>query len=60
MKDEKPLPLGTITSWGAVAAVGMVGGERYYWMRRGLDDVAMMPASVVEDSGKDRGADAEV
>lgn len=57
MKDEKPLPLGTKTQWGEIAAVGILHGpppERYYWMfQRG--DVAMMPANVVEDSGKDRG-----
>lgn len=46
-----PIAIGTKTPWGKVAAVGVLHGpppERYYWMvKRG--DVAMMPASVVEE-----------
>lgn len=40
--------LGTTTRWGTVAAIGWITGERYYWLTNGPDDVAMLPASVVE------------
>jgi len=46
----RPLPLGTKTRWGKIAAVGTVEGERYYWMiRPGKPlSVAMIPAIDVE------------
>lgn len=41
--------LGTKTRWGPVSAVGMIEGERYYWMiKAGV--VSMMPAPTVEES----------
>ena len=45
-----PLPIGTRTQWGPVSAVGITGGERYYWMLSPGGVVAMMPADVVEPS----------
>ncbi len=55
MKEEQkpPLPLGTKTEWGTIEAVGITGGERYYWMVDKLKVVSMMPAFMVEDGGKD-------
>lgn len=44
----EPLPIGRRTPWGRVRAVGLTGGERYYWMVDERGVVAMMPASVVE------------
>lgn len=46
--SEVPLRLGTETQWGAIGAVGLTGGERYYWMVDKHGSVAMMPACVVE------------
>ena len=46
--ETKPLNLGTKTKWGKITAVGITGGERYYWMVDKHGCVAMMPASVVE------------
>lgn len=43
-----PLQLGTKTRWGKIAAVGFIGGERYYWMIDRYGTVAMMPADAVE------------
>jgi hypothetical protein len=40
--------LGTKTRWGKIAAVGFIGGERYYWMIDRYGTVAMMPADAVE------------
>lgn len=45
-----PIPLGTITAWGRIEAVGVTGGERYYWMSDGRT-AAMIPAFMVETSG---------
>ena len=42
------VPIGAQTPWGAVSAVGMIQGERYYWLVDEHGDVAMMPACVVE------------
>lgn len=56
---REPLPLGTPTPWGKIAAVGILHGpppERYYWMVRGPGDVAMMPACAVEAT--EEGAEA--
>lgn len=43
-----PLPLGTPTVWGQIVMVGILAGERYYWMRDKSGGIAMMPADVVE------------
>lgn len=44
-----PLPLGSrVSPYGKVQAVGLTGGERYYWMVNDDGDVAMMPWFVVE------------
>lgn len=46
---RKPIPFGTdIAPWGTVEAVGMTGGERYYWLVHRSGTVAMLPASEVE------------
>ncbi len=42
------LKLGTMTPWGKVAAVGVIGGERYYWLVDRDILVSMLPASLVE------------
>lgn len=46
--DKRPMiRLGAKTKWGKVAAVAMIGGERYYFMcRRG--EVAMIDAHTAE------------
>ena len=41
------IPIGTTTLWGAVKAVGAIGGERYYWMVDHDGSVAMIPSDVV-------------
>lgn len=46
----KALSLGTQTQWGNVAMIGVLSGERYYWMVDKHGSVAMMPASTVEPS----------
>lgn len=46
--ETKPLNIGIKTEWGKITAVGITGGERYYWMVDKHGCVAMMPASVVE------------
>lgn len=43
------LPLGTMTKWGRVGAVGLTRGERYYWLVSENGTVSMMPADVVEE-----------
>lgn len=48
----QPLALGTRTQWGKIAAVGITGGERYYWMTK-AGVVSMMPADVVEPAVHD-------
>ena len=45
---DKPLRLGKKTPWGRISAVGLTGGERYYWMIARNGVVSMMPADVVE------------
>jgi hypothetical protein len=43
------LPLGAVIKpYGKIAAVGLTGGERYYWMIGKHGDVVMMPADVIE------------
>lgn len=42
------LPLGTRTRWGSVDGIGIVGGERYYWILDKHGIVSMMPACAVE------------
>jgi hypothetical protein len=45
----KPLPLGAVIKpYGKIAAVGLTGGERYYWLIGKHGDVVMMPADVIE------------
>lgn len=41
------LPLGAMTPWGKIAAVGVLSGERYYWMLDKHGTISMMPATVV-------------
>lgn len=41
------LKLGTMTKWGKIAAIGMVEGERYYWMV-GKGGISMIPAATAE------------
>lgn len=50
MGERKPLFIGQIVKpWGRVAAVGMIGGERYYWLvDLRTKAVSMMPADTVE------------
>ena len=43
-----PLPIGTKTQWGKIEAIGITGGERYYWMVDKYGCVAMIPAFMVE------------
>jgi len=43
------IPLGTKTKWGTIEAVGLTGGERYYWMVDKFGGVAMIPAFMVEE-----------
>ena len=49
------LRLGTRTVWGTISAVGTIEGERYYWMTKGANSVAMMPGVVVEKMYGERG-----
>ena len=46
-----PLPLGTETPFGKVQAVGITGGERYYWLIAQDGSVSMMPAFIIEKAG---------
>jgi hypothetical protein len=46
------IPLGSLIEYGpgpkwTVGMVGVTGGERYYWLRRG-NDVAMVPADALK------------
>ena len=43
-----PLALGTQTQWGKVEAIGILCGERYYWMIDKHKCVSMIPASMVD------------
>ena len=58
---RKPLRIGeTVKPYGEVAAIGTLGGERYYWFviddskpgiygtRWGTQTISMMPACAVE------------
>lgn len=45
------LEIGTETQWGRVVAVGITGGERYYWIVKS-NCVAMVPADVVESASE--------
>jgi len=44
------LPCGTQTKWGKIAAVGIITGERFYWMVSAEGVISMMPADVVEQN----------
>lgn len=46
---KNPISLGTKTKWGTVEMVGLIEGERYYWMVDKLKCVSMMPAIMVEE-----------
>jgi hypothetical protein len=46
--DNPPLPLGTKIGKWKIAAVGVTGGERYYWLTKGKNEVAMWPHFMVE------------
>lgn len=53
-RGSELIPLGTRTRWGTVVMVGVIEGERYYWLeeRSGRGRCAtvsqsMMPASLV-------------
>lgn len=49
------LTIGTDTKWGRISAIGILGGERYYFMVKN-SCVAMMPACAVEEiDGLDAG-----
>jgi hypothetical protein len=50
MKKWLPVEIGTaVKPWGRVVAVGIVGGERYYWLKhRAPECISMVPAEVVE------------
>ena len=37
-----------VRPWGKITAVGVVGGERYYWLEDRRGSVSMIPADVVE------------
>lgn len=50
---RRHLPIDTKTPWGPIGAVGVVGGERYYWMIDKHGVVSMMPACVVEEADDD-------
>lgn len=46
--DLPLIPLGTeIRIYGRVAAVGVIEGERYYWIVDGSQCVSMMPATTM-------------
>lgn len=46
---DEPLPLGTaVPPYGEIQAVGMLGGERYYWLTTKDGAVSMIPAVVLE------------
>ena len=53
-----------VQPYGKIAAVGNIGGERYYWMVSYGGAVSMMPAVVVEQiwqsQGKNRRLKAEL
>jgi len=46
--DSKPLMPGTKTKEGTVEAVGVTGGERYYWLLDKDGAVKMLPWFMVE------------
>ena len=48
LKENDMLKLGTMTPWGKVAGVGVIGGERYYWLVDRDILVSMLPARMVE------------
>lgn len=53
--DTPPLALGTkVKPWGTVEAVGITGGERYYWLIDKHGTVSMMPACVVEPNAHEK------
>jgi hypothetical protein len=46
---SEPLPINRVVKpYGKIAAVGVIKGERYYWLVDARGDVSMMPADVVE------------
>ena len=53
LKQRNPIiPLGTKTKWGIVEAIGILSGERYYWMLDEHKTVSMMPDFMVEEDVK--------
>lgn len=52
MASETIVKLGSKTPYGKVVAVGLIGGERYYWMIGRGQGVSMMPADVIEPKPK--------
>lgn len=45
-----PVPLGTYRKhYGKISAVGITGGERYYWLIDEDGTVSMMPWFVIEE-----------
>ena len=46
--EFNPLPIGTLTEWGTIRAIGSISGERYYWCSHGRGDISMIPASLAE------------
>ena len=54
MKTVKPLKVGTLITYHGrpwrIGMVGLIAGERYYWLVRSGGEVAMIPAFLLEDS----------
>ena len=46
-KSREMIALHSQTKWGEVVMVGVLDGERYYWLEKD-GDVAMLPAITVE------------
>lgn len=47
------IPLGArVPIYGKVSAVGIISGERYYWLIADNGTVSMMPACMIEGQGQ--------
>ena len=49
MNTNQILQLGSDTQWGKIIAVGIIEGERYYWMLDKSGTISMMPDFMVEN-----------
>lgn len=47
------IPIGTETRFGKISMIRTINGERYYYMVNKYDDVAMIPASTLEEMMED-------